>query len=82
MDINTIKAMPETDRQAIYRYQEHQYLLEDARTVCEEYDFNASETDLENIVAIFEKTRDCNIDTNTTWECAIEHYQQLDGSDL
>lgn len=80
----TSYVMNEDQIEAAYRYQEHQYLIEDAKNQLE---FNADWIEdrygysYDEIIGVaeelgkrFEESCDCSIPENETWNAVIEEY--------
>lgn len=76
--------MNEDQIEAAYRYQEHQYLIEDAKNQLElnadwiedRYGYSYDEIIgvAEELGKRFEESCDCNIPENETWNAVIEEY--------
>ena len=76
--------MTEDQIEAAYRYQEHQYLIEDAKNQLElnadwiedRYGYSYDEISgvAEELGKRFEESCDCNIPENETWNAVIEEY--------
>lgn len=76
--------MTEDQIEAAYRYQEHQYLIEDAKNQLElnadwiedRYGYSYDEIIgvAEELGKRFEESCDCNIPENETWNAVIEEY--------
>lgn len=79
--------MNEDQIEAAYRYQEHQYLIEDAKNQLElnadwiedRYGYSYDEIIgvAEELGKRFEESCDCNISENETWNAVIEEYFEL-----
>lgn len=79
--------MTEDQIEAAYRYQEHQYLIEDAKNQLElnadwiedryGYSYNEIIGVAEELGKRFEESCDCNIPENETWNAVIEEYFEL-----
>ena len=76
--------MTEDQIEAAYRYQEHQYLIEDAKNQLElnadwiedRYGYSYDEIIgvAEKLARRFEESFDCSISENETWNAVIEEY--------
>lgn len=76
--------MTEDQIEAAYRYQEHQYLIEDAKNQLElnadwiedryGYSYDKIIGVAEELGKRFEESCDCNIPENETWNAVIEEY--------
>lgn len=79
--------MTEDQIEAAYRYQEHQYLIEDAKNQLElnvdwiedRYGYSYDEIIgiAEELAKRFEESFDCSIPENETWNAVIEEYFEL-----
>lgn len=79
--------MTEDQIEAAYRYQEHQYLIEDAKNQLElnadwiedRYGYSYDEIIgvAEKLARRFEESFDCSISENETWNAVIEEYFEL-----
>lgn len=79
--------MTEDQIEAAYRYQEHQYLIEDAKNQLElnadwiEDRYGCSYDEIigvaEKLAKRFEESYDCSIPENETWNAVIEEYFEL-----
>lgn len=79
--------MTEDQIEAAYRYQEHQYLIEDAKNQLElnadwiedRYGYSYDEIIgvAEKLGKRFEESCDCSIPENETWNAVIEEYFEL-----
>lgn len=79
--------MTEDQIEAAYRYQEHQYLIEDAKNQLElnadwiedryGYSYDKIIGVAEELGKRFEESCDCNIPENETWNAVIEEYFEL-----
>lgn len=60
-----------------FRERERDYRIEDAYRHIEELEYDNTmfdDDDVDNIIDLYEKKKDCNIPENTTWESIIEEY--------
>lgn len=79
--------MTEDQIEAAYRYQEHQYLIEDAKNQLElnadwiedRYGYSYDEIIgvAEKLAGRFEESFDCSISENEIWNAVIEEYFEL-----